>query len=204
MPQSLECLCMVDSLIDAQWAQFLTYLEDDDNSSLVDKLFGLHTESVQINNTDSEDLHTISSDPVRICFCKDEHPDCSYQWPLVSVKKGYPWEKESGESAVVLCSLIWTHYVLTNSHVLWSSVYIPNHTTLTTRYQQCNCGFVAVCWSCSVGLLCAPMSIPVVQVQLHSTAFTRLFLPLWAGETTSTSAVLGEAQGLYVVTALVH
>lgn len=79
--------CTVSPISDLMF----TYLEDDDNSFLMDKLFGLHTESVQINNTDLEDLHTISSDPVRICFCKDEHPDCSYQWPLVSVKKGYPF-----------------------------------------------------------------------------------------------------------------
>ena len=34
--------------------------------------------------------------------------------------------------AVVLCGRISTHYVLTNSHVLWSTVCIPNHTTHTT------------------------------------------------------------------------
>ena len=31
----------------------------------------------------------ISSDPVRICFCKDIDPDCNYQWPYIRVMKGH-------------------------------------------------------------------------------------------------------------------
>ena len=38
-----------------------------------------------------EDEQMISSDPVRICFCRDMNPDCSYQWPDVSVRKGHPF-----------------------------------------------------------------------------------------------------------------
>ena len=36
-----------------------------------------------INNFDS-----VHSDPVRICFCRQGHPDCAYQPPLIRVKKG--------------------------------------------------------------------------------------------------------------------
>ena len=37
------------------------------------------------------DVALISSDPVRICFCRDMDPDCSYQWPTTRVKKGHPF-----------------------------------------------------------------------------------------------------------------
>ena len=34
-------------------------------------------------------LDSISSQPVRVCFCNSEHePDCSYQLPTITVKKG--------------------------------------------------------------------------------------------------------------------
>lgn len=39
---------------------------------------------------DSQNL-MISSDPVRICFCRGMDPDCSYQWPDISVMKGHPF-----------------------------------------------------------------------------------------------------------------
>ena len=39
------------------------------------------------NITDSDPL-TISSHPVKVCFCRDKQPDCNYQPPLIQVKKG--------------------------------------------------------------------------------------------------------------------
>ena len=36
-----------------------------------------------------EDVQMIASDPVRICFCKNINPDCSYQWPVIPVMKGH-------------------------------------------------------------------------------------------------------------------
>ena len=36
-----------------------------------------------------EDTQMISSDPVRICFCRDTDPDCNYQWPYIRVMKGH-------------------------------------------------------------------------------------------------------------------
>ena len=39
-----------------------------------------------ISNTIASD--TISSLPVRVCFCNDSEPDCSYQPPTIKVKKG--------------------------------------------------------------------------------------------------------------------
>ena len=33
-------------------------------------------------------LGSISSDPVRICFCRNEHPDCNYKPPIINVKRG--------------------------------------------------------------------------------------------------------------------
>ena len=41
------------------------------------------------NVTYSENISLISSDPVRVCFCRNETPDCDYQWPTIIVKKGY-------------------------------------------------------------------------------------------------------------------
>ena len=39
--------------------------------------------------TDKTQIHSISSKPVRVCFCNSEHePDCSYQHPTITVKKG--------------------------------------------------------------------------------------------------------------------
>ena len=41
------------------------------------------------NNITATTLDTISSLPVRVCFCKSEsEPDCSYQPPTIKVKKG--------------------------------------------------------------------------------------------------------------------
>ena len=57
----------------------------DDNSSLA-LPFLLPTQAA---GNDDKDLYSISSDPARICFCKDTHPACGHQWPLVTVKKGY-------------------------------------------------------------------------------------------------------------------
>lgn len=36
-------------------------------------------------------LDTISSFPVRICFCKEHQPNCSYEHPPIFVMKGYPF-----------------------------------------------------------------------------------------------------------------
>ena len=36
----------------------------------------------------SSKIHVVSSDPVRICFCKEDKPDCSYQPSTIRVKKG--------------------------------------------------------------------------------------------------------------------
>ena len=33
-------------------------------------------------------IDSVSSDPVRLCFCKDELPDCTYQPTVINVKKG--------------------------------------------------------------------------------------------------------------------
>ena len=43
------------------------------------------------NVTYSKNLSLISSDPVRVCFCRDnsEAPDCDYQWPVVHIQKGH-------------------------------------------------------------------------------------------------------------------
>ena len=41
--------------------------------------------------TDIVSLDSISSHPVRICFCRENQPDCSYEHPPVSVMKGYPF-----------------------------------------------------------------------------------------------------------------
>ena len=47
--------------------------------------------SLRVARNTQEDIHMISSDPVRICFCRDMNPDCSYQWPATSVMKGHPF-----------------------------------------------------------------------------------------------------------------
>ena len=77
--------CTVSPITDL----LFTYLDDNDNSSLVNQLYPLQTLSAGAGNEELEELHSISSDPVRICFCKGTLPDCSYQWPTVPVKKGY-------------------------------------------------------------------------------------------------------------------
>ena len=44
---------------------------------------------LNITNIKREDLQSeISSDPVRVCFCKNNQPDCSYEPPTVFVWKG--------------------------------------------------------------------------------------------------------------------
>ena len=40
-----------------------------------------------VSNID-KNLSTISSSPVRICFCEDDQPDCSYQPPIKEIMKG--------------------------------------------------------------------------------------------------------------------
>ena len=42
---------------------------------------------LNVSNTDNS-LDGISSGPVRVCFCKDDKPDCSYHPPTKEVKKG--------------------------------------------------------------------------------------------------------------------
>ena len=34
------------------------------------------------------DFHSISSDPVQVCFCRNSQPDCSYQPPAIKVNRG--------------------------------------------------------------------------------------------------------------------
>ena len=41
--------------------------------------------------TDIASLDSISSHPVRICFCRENQPDCSYEHPPVVIMKGYPF-----------------------------------------------------------------------------------------------------------------
>ena len=41
---------------------------------------------MKLSNINSSD--SISSDPVRICFCQNDKPDCTYQLPTVNVTKG--------------------------------------------------------------------------------------------------------------------
>ena len=41
------------------------------------------------NITNKAQIHSISSQPVRVCFCNSEHePDCTYQLPTITVMKG--------------------------------------------------------------------------------------------------------------------
>ena len=41
------------------------------------------------NISNNTQLDSVSSRPVRVCFCNSEHkPDCSYQVPIITVKKG--------------------------------------------------------------------------------------------------------------------
>lgn len=47
--------------------------------------------SVRSTETVDIDVETISSDPVRVCFCRDDVPDCEYQWTTEVVKKGHPF-----------------------------------------------------------------------------------------------------------------
>ena len=42
-----------------------------------------------LGNISNIDIDSISSQPVRVCFCNSEHePDCSYQPPVIRVQKG--------------------------------------------------------------------------------------------------------------------
>ena len=48
-----------------------------------------YTGVTYLGNISNIELHSISSEPVRICFCNSEHePDCSYQPPTIRVQKG--------------------------------------------------------------------------------------------------------------------
>ena len=48
-----------------------------------------YTGVTYLGNISNIKVHSISSHPVRICFCNSEHePDCSYQPPTVRVQKG--------------------------------------------------------------------------------------------------------------------
>jgi predicted outer membrane repeat protein len=49
------------------------------------------TQSSRAARNTLEDIQMISSDPVRICFCRKMSPDCSYRWPGISVMKGHPF-----------------------------------------------------------------------------------------------------------------
>ena len=41
------------------------------------------------NITNKTQINSITSQPVRVCFCNSEHePDCTYQLPIITVKKG--------------------------------------------------------------------------------------------------------------------
>ena len=42
-----------------------------------------------LQNISNANINSISSQPVRVCFCNSEHePDCSYKLPTITVKKG--------------------------------------------------------------------------------------------------------------------
>ena len=48
-----------------------------------------YTGVTYLGNISNTELHSISSEPVRVCFCNSEHePDCSYQPPTIRVQKG--------------------------------------------------------------------------------------------------------------------
>ena len=48
-----------------------------------------YTGVTYLGNISNIELHSISSQPVRICFCNSEHePDCRYQPPTIRVQKG--------------------------------------------------------------------------------------------------------------------
>ena len=48
-----------------------------------------YTDVTYLGNISNIELHSISSEPVRVCFCNSEHePDCSYQPPTIRVQKG--------------------------------------------------------------------------------------------------------------------
>ena len=49
------------------------------------------TQSSRTARNTLEDIQMISSDPVRICFCRQMNPDCGHQWPDISVMKGHPF-----------------------------------------------------------------------------------------------------------------
>ena len=49
------------------------------------------TQSSRTARNTIEDIQMISSDPVRICFCREMNPDCGHQWPDISVMKGHPF-----------------------------------------------------------------------------------------------------------------
>ena len=70
----------------------------------------------------------------------------------------------------------WSCFVV---HSLYTKPHYTYHMGASCRTVP----FVAMHWSCSVGLLykhCHTMNIPAVQ--LANTTFTRLFLPLWVSE----------------------
>ena len=43
-------------------------------------------------NITNATAESVSSDPVRICFCKQKQPDCSYEPPTINVKRGEKFE----------------------------------------------------------------------------------------------------------------
>ena len=57
---------------------------------------GLNSSSLffsNISNISGQLQDSITSDPVRVCFCRDGQPDCSYQHPAITnISKGEKFE----------------------------------------------------------------------------------------------------------------
>ena len=61
------------------------FAEVSQKQSVVTKYIGV----TYLKDISNAQIHSISSQPVRVCFCNSEHePDCSYQLPTITVKKG--------------------------------------------------------------------------------------------------------------------
>ena len=77
---------LLDRCIPSPFAE--VYLKQDIHYSGITYLQNI-TENQNNSITENAQIHSISSHPVRVCFCNIEHkPNCSYQLPTITVKKG--------------------------------------------------------------------------------------------------------------------
>ena len=53
------------------------------------KYGALETDMVSLILLDVDDIDSLESDPVRICFCLNNQPNCSYEHPTISVMRGH-------------------------------------------------------------------------------------------------------------------